>query len=110
MDSFQIADPVVKTYVLILNTSDILSRYAEVQLSKLNITPTQYMVLMTLSAVNQPPTLTELSQRLFRALARRNALNLQSPAYASMVLLSTQKKESFMDELKTTFVKIGIMQ
>lgn len=52
----------------------------------------------------------ENSQRLFRALARRNALYLQSPAYASIVLLSTQKKESLRDELKTIFVKIGIMK
>lgn len=50
------------------------------------------------------------SQRLFHALARRNALNLQSPAHTSMVLLSTQKKESLKDELKTIFVKIGIMK
>lgn len=66
MRDFQIADPVVNAYVLLLNTSDIVARYTEIQLSKLGITPTQYAVLVTLSVCQQPPTLTELSQRLFR--------------------------------------------
>jgi len=66
MYDFQIADPVVNAYVLLLNTSDIVARHAETQLSKLGITCTQYSVLVTLSVCQQPPTLTELSQRLFR--------------------------------------------
>jgi MarR family 2-MHQ and catechol resistance regulon transcriptional repressor len=66
MIDFKIADPVINTYVLLLNTSDIVARYAETQLAKLGITSTQYTVLVTLSACPQPPTLTELSQRLFR--------------------------------------------
>lgn len=66
MIDFQIADPVVNAYVLLLNTADIVARHAETQLSKLGITCTQYSVLVTLSVCQQPPTLTELSQRLFR--------------------------------------------
>jgi len=66
MNDFQITDPVVKAYVLLLNTSDIVSRYAESYLSKLGITSSQYTVLVTLSVCPGPPTLTELSQRLFR--------------------------------------------
>jgi len=66
MNDLQIADPVVNAYVLLLNTSDIVTRYAETRLSKLGITSTQHMVLMTLSICTQPPALTELSQRLFR--------------------------------------------
>jgi len=66
MIDFQITDPVINAYVLLLNTSDIVSRYTETQLSKLGITATQYTVLVTLSVCQQPPTLTELSHRLFR--------------------------------------------
>lgn len=66
MIDFQISDPVINTYVLLLNTSDIVTRYTERQLSRLGITFTQYTVLVTLSACPQPPTLTELGQRLFR--------------------------------------------
>jgi len=66
MNDFQIADPVVNAYVLLLNTSDVVSRYAETQLFKLGITATQYTVLVTLKFCPEPPTLTELSQRLFR--------------------------------------------
>jgi len=66
MKDFQISDPVINAYVLLLNTSDIVSRYAGIELSKLGITPTQYTVLVTLRFCKQHPTLTELSQRLFR--------------------------------------------
>ena len=66
MDDLQIAEPVINAYVLLLNTSDIVSRHTEIELSKLGITATQYSVLVTLSFCPQPPTLTELSQRLFR--------------------------------------------
>jgi len=66
MNDFQIADPVVNAYVLLLNTSDIVARYAEIELSKLGITSTQYIVLVTLKFCPQPPTLTELAERLFR--------------------------------------------
>ena len=66
MFDFQIADTVINAYVLLLNTSDIVARYTETQLSKLGITYTQYSVLVTLSVCQQPPTLTELSHRLFR--------------------------------------------
>lgn len=66
MVDFQISDPVINAYVLLLNTSDIVTRYTETQLSKLGITCTQYAVLVTLSVCQQPPTLTELSHRLFR--------------------------------------------
>ena len=66
MKDFQIPDPIVNAYVLLLNTSDIVSRSAEIELSKLGITSTQYAVLVTLSVCPQPPTLTELGQRLFR--------------------------------------------
>ena len=66
MDDFHISDPVINAYVLLLNTSDIVSRSAEIELSKLGITSTQYAVLVTLSVCPQPPTLTELGQRLFR--------------------------------------------
>lgn len=66
MNDFQILDPVINAYVLLLNTSDIVSRHAEIELSKLGITPTQYAVLVTLKFCPKPPTLTELSQRLFR--------------------------------------------
>ena len=66
MYDFQIADPVVNAYVLLLNTTDIVARHAETQLSKLSITATQFTVLVTLSVCQQPPTLTELSHRLFR--------------------------------------------
>ncbi len=66
MNDFQIPDPVIDAYVLLLNTSDIVSRYTEIQLSKLGITPTQYTVLVTLKFCPKPPTLTELSQRIFR--------------------------------------------
>jgi len=73
MIDFQIADPIINAYVLLLNTSDIVSRHAEIELSKLGITPTQYAVLVTLSVCPQPPTLTELSQRLFRT---KNSLTI----------------------------------
>jgi len=66
MNDFQIPDPIINAYVLLLNTSDIVSRSAEIELSKLGITSTQYAVLVTLSVCPQPPTLTELGQRLFR--------------------------------------------
>lgn len=66
MNDFQIDDPVINAYVLLLNTSDIVSRYTEVELAKLGITPTQYTVLVTLRYCEKPPTLTELGQRLFR--------------------------------------------
>jgi MarR family 2-MHQ and catechol resistance regulon transcriptional repressor len=66
MNDFQISDPVINAYVLLLNTSDIVSRRAEMGLSKLGITSTQYTVLVTLKFCPKPPTLTELSQRLFR--------------------------------------------
>jgi len=66
MIDFEIPDPVISTYVLLLNTSDIVGRHAEIELSKLGITSTQYTVLVTLSVCPQPPTLTELGQRIFR--------------------------------------------
>ena len=66
MNDFQIADPVVNVYVLLLNTSDIVARHAEIELSKLGITSTQYIVLVTLKFCPQPPTLTELAERIFR--------------------------------------------
>lgn len=66
MKDIQIPDPLINTYVLLLNTADIVSRYAEMELSKLGITYTQYVVLITLNACPQPPTLTELSERIFR--------------------------------------------
>jgi len=40
MNDFQIAGPVVNAYVLLLNTSDVVARYAEIELSKLGITAT----------------------------------------------------------------------
>lgn len=66
MADFKIGDPIVNTYVLLLNTSDIMSRYAEIELAKLGMTDTQFIVLVTLRACPQPPTLTELAERLFR--------------------------------------------
>ncbi|MBI2979445.1 MAG: MarR family transcriptional regulator [Chloroflexi bacterium] len=66
MIDFKIPDPTVNAYVLLLNTSDIVSRFAESYLSKLGITSTQYTILVTLSACPQPPTLTELAERIFR--------------------------------------------
>ena len=55
---FNIADPAILTYVLLLNTADIASRYTEVRLSQLGMTPTQYTVLVTLRSCDKPPTLT----------------------------------------------------
>ena len=66
MRDFQIPDPLINTYVLLLNTSDVVARYAEIELSRLGLTYTQYVVLVTLSVCPQPPTLTELADRLFR--------------------------------------------
>ena len=66
MNDFQIADPVVAAYVLLLNTSDVIERHAEINLSRLGITITRYSVLVNLYLCTRPPTLTELSQKLFR--------------------------------------------
>lgn len=67
MISFQIADPVIDVYVLFLQTVDAVSRYAETQLLKAGITPTQYTVLVLLDNAQAPPTLTELSMWMFRS-------------------------------------------
>lgn len=67
MFDLQIADEVVYAFVLLLNTSDIVSRYSELQLRKLGITDTQFRVLVTLRSCEEPPTLTELEQKLFRS-------------------------------------------
>ena len=67
MIDLRIADPTVEAYVLLLNASDIVSRYAERQLSRIGVTSTQYAVLMNLSTGEEPPTLTELGQRLYRS-------------------------------------------
>jgi len=66
MRDFQIPDAVINTYVLLLNTSDIITRHAGIEFSKTGITNTQFIVLVTLRSFPQPPTLTELAERLFR--------------------------------------------
>lgn len=67
MISFQIPDPVVDTYVLFLQTGDAVSRYAETQLLKAGMTPTQYTVLVLLDQCEVPPTLSQLSKWRFRS-------------------------------------------
>ncbi|MDP3880362.1 MAG: MarR family winged helix-turn-helix transcriptional regulator [Dehalococcoidales bacterium] len=66
MFDLKIADPVIHTYVLLLNAPDVVSRYTEVQLSAAGITPTQFRVLVALRSSQIPPSLTELERRLFR--------------------------------------------
>lgn len=66
MTDLEIADAVVKAHVLLLKTSSLVFKYSETRLNKLGITRTQHAVLMTLSVINHPPTLTELSKRLLR--------------------------------------------
>lgn len=52
----------------------------------------------------------ENSQRLFRALVRRNAINLQSPASAGIVLSNPENNENLKVEVKNTLIKLGIMK
>lgn len=52
----------------------------------------------------------ENSQRLFEALARRNAINLQSPASAGIVLSKTENNESLKVEVRRVLIKLGIMK
>lgn len=66
MSDLEITDAVVKAHVLLLKTASQVFRYSETRLKPLGITPTQHAVLMTLSVVNPPPTLTVLSKRLLR--------------------------------------------
>jgi DNA-binding MarR family transcriptional regulator len=62
----QIAEPVVAAYMLLLNTSDLVARHADIHLSRLGVTLTRYCVLVTLEHCPRAPTLTELSQKLSR--------------------------------------------
>lgn len=70
MKHFQIADPVINAYVLLLYTSDIVARYAETQLSRLGITSTQYTILMMLS------TFLFLDKRSLQSGERRESCDL----------------------------------
>ena len=67
MYSFQIPDPVVDVYLLFLQTSEAVSRYAETHFLKAGITRTQFSVLVLLDQCEAPPTLTELSGWMFRS-------------------------------------------
>lgn len=53
--------------VLFLQTFDAVSRYAETQLAKADISKTHYTVLVLLDKAPAPPILTELSKWKFRS-------------------------------------------
>ena len=67
MTVLSIPDKVVHTYVLLISTSNIVAKYAESQLLREGITPTQHAVLNTLITAGRPLKLTDLSRRLFRS-------------------------------------------
>ncbi len=67
MIELKIADSSIATYVLLLNTSDIIYRHAEIELSGLGITPTQFRILVALQTFQKSPTLTDLEKMLFRS-------------------------------------------